>query len=297
MICKICGSHESELIGKPRIDKKFPKVCEKDYHIARCKKCTFYFINPVIDLTQLEWSELYKDNYFAHLNIKDWQINLHKSERKSRIELILKYSKLKNGSFLDIGCGEGFVLEEALKYGYKPYGLDIAGNLHQSLDRSNIQFFKGNIFKANYPENHFSAIYMDSVLEHVDDPISILKEMYRILKPEGIIFTIVPNEDSLINDTKNLLYTLMLQKSKYGRIKPFVPPYHINGFNKKSLAYAIQSVGFNMIKLSQFGGNYRFWKAHDRFSKAYFRELILYPSGLLSILLRKQYQLQALYTK
>ena len=297
MRCKICGSKDSKVIGKPQIDNKFPKIHLMDYHIVQCNKCTFYYINPNINLTQEEWAELYRNNYFAHQNITDWQKNLHQKEREDRIKLILKYSNFENGSFLDIGCGEGFVLSEALKSGFKPYGLDIAYNLHQSVDQKKIRFLKGNIFDANYPENHFSAMYMDSVLEHVDDPISMLKEMYRILKPKGIIFTIVPNEDSLINDTKKLLYTLMLQKSKYGRIKPFVSPYHINGFNTKSLEYAIKNVGFNVIKLSQFGGNYRFWKAYDRFSLAYFRELILYPPGLLSILLRKQYQLQAIFTK
>ena len=138
---------------------------------------------------------------------------------------------------------------------------------------------------------------MDSVLEHVDDPIFLLKELYRIIKPNGIGFLIVPNEDSLINDTKQLLYTLMFMQYEYGRIKPFVPPYHINGFNPKSLKHAIEYVGFRMINLMQFAGDYKFYKAFKPFSKAYFRELILYPSGLLSILLNRQYQLQAIFTK
>ena len=101
---------------------------------------------------------------------------------------------------------------------------------------------------------------MDSVLEHVDDPISLLKVMNHILKPNGVGFLIVPNEDSLINDTKKLLYSLMLKKSEFGRIKPFVPPYHINGFNCRSLKYAIEVAGFKVIKVSQFAGNYKFWK-------------------------------------
>ncbi len=297
MRCKICGSQESKIIGKPRIDDKFPQIHLMDYHIVQCNKCSFYYINPNINLTQEEWTELYSDSYFANHNITDWQKSLHQKEREDRIKLILKYSNFENGSFLDIGCGEGIVLSEALKSGFKPYGLDIAYNLHQSVDQTKIQFIKGNIFDANYQENHFSAIYMDSVLEHVDDPISMLKEMYRILKPNGIVFIIVPNEDSLINDTKKLLYTLMLKKSKYGRIKPFVPPYHINGFNNKSLEFAIKSTGHKVLELSQFAGNYQFWKAYKTFSKAYIKELILYPSGLLSILLRKQYQLQAIFTK
>ena len=40
---------------------------------------------------------------------------------------------------------------------------------------------------------------MDSVLEHIINPIEALNELKRILKPGGILFFIVPNEDSLIN--------------------------------------------------------------------------------------------------
>jgi len=297
MQCKICGAKESIFIGKPRIDKKLTQINEKNYAIVQCKNCKFYYINPDIDLTQEEWSRLYKDNYFGNANITDWQKKLHQSERSSRINLIKKYSKINLDRFLDLGCGEGFVLKEALEHGFEPYGVDIADNLDDSLDRNEINFFNGNIFEAKYPDNFFSAIYMDSVLEHVDKPISVLKELYRILKPKGIVFLIVPNEDSLINDVKKLIYTLMFNKKKYGRIKPFVSPYHINGFNKISLEYAIKQSGFKIIELTQFGGNYTFWKAHKKFSKSYFRELILFPFGLLSIPLKKQIQLQVIFEK
>lgn len=297
MICKICGSEESKVIGKPRVNKKFPKIYLNDYKIIQCFKCSFYYIHPSVDLNQEEWAELYKDDYFTPKHESDWQESLNARERKDRVNLIMKNLDSNDGSFLDIGCGEGFVLTEALKKGFKPYGFDIANNLHDSVDAAKIHFFEGNIFEAKYKDNYFSAMYMDSVLEHVDNPIPLLKEMNRILKPKGIGFLIVPNEDSLINDTKKLLYTLMLKKSRYGRIKPFVAPYHINGFNDKSLKYAIEAAGFKVIEISQFAGNYKFYKAHKPFSKAYIKELVLYPSGLLSILLGKQYQLQAIFTK
>ena len=298
MTCKICGSEKSKVIGKPRVNKNFPKINLNEYRIIQCGKCSFYYIHPKIELNQNDWNELYKDDYFVNKHKSEWLEKLNTKERTDRVKLIKKNLLSNNGNFLDIGCGEGFVLNEALAQGFIPFGLDIANNLHDSVDTGRgVNFFEGNIFDANYNENYFSAIYMDSVLEHVDDPISILKEIYRVLKPDGIGFLIVPNEDSLINDTKQLLYKLMLRQDEYGRIKPLVPPYHINGFNPKSLNFSIESVGLRMINFMQFAGDYKFYKAHKPFSKAYFRELILYPSGLLSILLNKQYQLQALFTK
>lgn len=297
MQCKICGMKKATILGKPRINKKFPRIKENNYTIVRCKKCSFYYTNPMIDLTQEEWVELYEDDYFENANLTDWQIKLHQTEIMSRIKLIKTFSTLNIDKFLDMGCGEGLVLKEALENGFKPYGLDIANNLDKSLDRTGINFFNGNLFEANYPDDYFSVIYSDSVLEHIEKPMLVLKEFYRILQPNGLVFIIVPNEDSLINDIKKILYTLLYNKSKYGRIKPFVPPYHINGFNKMSLEYAIKLNGFTVVELAQFGGNYTFWKARRKFSKSYFFELLLYPLGLISIRLKKQIQLQALFKK
>ena len=81
------------------------------------------------------------------------------------------------------------------------------------------------------------------------------------------------------------------------RIKPFFHPYHIQGFNKKSLEFAIKHSGFRILQLSEFGGNYTFWKAYKIFSLPFIREILLYPFGLLSIPIKRQIQLKAILTK
>ncbi len=297
MICKICGENHLVHIGNPRINKNVLRITKKNYKIFQCDNCQFYQVNPEIDLTQKEWSILYGDDYFATANTSKWQEDLHYSERISRIDLMKKYSLQKIDKFLDFGCGEGFVLREALKQGFEPCGVDIADNLDDSVNRNQIQFFNGNIFDANYQDDCFSAIYMDSILEHTPDPISVLKELNRILKVNGVMFLIVPNEDSLMNDIKKFLYTITFNKEKYGRIKPFFSPYHIQGFNRKSLKFAVEHSGFRLLQLSEFGGNYTFWKAYKTFSKPFIREILLYPFGLLSISIKRQIQLQAIFTK
>ena len=297
MKCKICCSTDGIVIGKPRINQNFPNINAHAYNIMKCNHCKFYYVTPKISLTQKDWSELYKNDYFLSHNVTAWQQAMFKKERKTRINQILKNLGSQKDTFLEIGCGEGFVLKEAISHGFTTYGLDIADNRHQSVINSEIIFFEGNIFDAHYQDNFFSVIFMDSVMEHVDDPMALLKEIHRILKPKGIGFLVVPNEDSLNNDLKKLLYRLTFKKDQYGRIKPFVLPYHVNGFNPYSLQYAIENAELKLIEISQFAGSYQFWKAYKPFSKGYFRSMILYPSGLFSILLNKQDQLQAIFTK
>jgi SAM-dependent methyltransferase len=293
--CKICGSNEMKLIGKPVINREFPRASQQNYKIYQCRKCKYYFVSPEIDLSQEEWRRLYEDGYFAESNITEWQRKLHDSERKNRLKYIQSKLKIEKGKFLDLGCGEGYVLQEAYNNGFEPYGVDIAYNLAPG--NSNFNFFKGNIFEANFPDNYFSAIYMDSVLEHILNPMETLQELHRILKPGGVLFEIVPNEDSLHNDTIKIIYTLTLQSKKYGRIKPFISPYHIHGFNPVTLKRALAITGFSEIDIEGFGGNYTFWKAYKFGSMKYFWQLFYYPIGLLSVLMKNQIQLMALAIK
>lgn len=296
MECKIC--HGSTLIpcGRPRIDDRFSTHDFKKYTIVRCASCGFYFIDPDIDLDQDQWSKIYKDNYFVTTQSR-WRISLQAREIKERLDYIENCHSGEITTFLDMGCGEGYALKVALEKGWVSYGVDIADNLTDQIDRDKINFFCGNLFDAKYPDNHFDVIYMDSVLEHIDYPMNTLEELLRVLKPGGHFFTIVPNEDCLENKMKKMAYTFAFKKKMYGIIKPFYPPYHIHGFSKKSITIALQLGGFTVKELKTFGSNYPFWRGFKPLSRPYFLAILLYPIGLCSFLLNRQNQLQVLSVK
>ncbi len=292
--CKICGNSTFKLIGSPRINPNFPRIKLNEYKIYQCKRCKYYFILPEIDLSQEGWKLLYEKNYFHAHNVTKWLQELHRRERIERLSSIERNLKIKKGRFLDLGCGEGFVLNEAALLCFEPFGVDIANNLKAG---QSFAFYKGNIFEASFPNNYFSAIYMDSVLEHILNPIETLRELHRILSPGGIMLVIVPNEDSLMNDLAKIYYHLIFQPEKYGRIKPFVVPYHVQGFNERSLVTALMRVGFSIILMKDFGCTYTTWKAHKFGTKNYLNNLLSYPFGLLSVILKRQIQLMALVRK
>lgn len=297
MKCKICRGNTLTQCGQPRIDKRFSAHDFKKYTIVQCTSCGFYFISPNINLDQNQWSKIYQDNYFV-TTLSRWRIKLQERETKERLDY-LESNCQKGGitSFLDMGCGEGFALKIALEKGWSAYGLDIADNLTREIGRDKINYFCGNLFDAKYPDDHFDVIYMDSVLEHIDYPMDTLNELLRILKPGGQFFTIVPNEDCLENMMKKIVYTCAFKKELYGIIKPFYPPYHINGFNKNSISKALELTGFTLKDVKTFGSSYPFWRGFKRLSPSYFKALLLYPIGLCSTLLNRQIQLQVLSVK
>jgi len=104
---------------------------------------------------------------------------------------------LKPGmTLLDSGCGSGSItvgLAKAVKPG-QVTGLDISeseirrARVRAADDkRTNIRFAVGNIYRLNFSDNSFDALFSHNVLEHVPDPYGALQEMRRVLKPGGII--------------------------------------------------------------------------------------------------------------
>jgi len=249
MHCKICGGTELLHRGHPRIAARFAAGDFNKYSIVQCRSCGFYLIDPDIDLDQDQWRAINEDNYFV-TDQSPWKTRLKIREAGSRLSYIAGSGTGGTVKFLDMGCGEGFVLKEALARQWNAHGLDIADNLAPDIDRNDVHFFRGNLFDARYPAAYFDVIYMDSVLEHIDHPVATLRELFRILKPGGRFFTIVPNEDCLENRMKKLLYAVALKKHVYGVIKPFYPPFHIQGFNKRSIRTALEASGFTVTDLA-----------------------------------------------
>jgi SAM-dependent methyltransferase len=296
MSCRLCSSPHYKIIGKPRINNNFPRIKLRDYEIVQCRNCNFYYIEPEIDLTEIEWKLLYNSEYFSG-HESEWIKNLRKQERIARLNLIESLTPIPINNFLDFGCGQGYVLKEAICRGWNGFGLDIADNLLPIINKETIKFFHGNLFEARYPDEYFESIFMDSVLEHVLNPREILIELKRILKPNGTLFLVVPNEDCLQNDFIRMLYNITFKKKLYGRIKPFISPYHIQGFSNKSLRTAFNLIGFEIKLIKGVSGEYQFFRMHPFMSKNYIKEFILYPVGLLSTLLNRQGQFEVLVTK
>lgn len=82
--CVICGSDNYKIVGKPEINEKVKRFIRHDYHIVKCLKCGFYFIDPVLDLTEQDWSELYEDVYFTPMT--PWWGKRRERDRKGRLD-------------------------------------------------------------------------------------------------------------------------------------------------------------------------------------------------------------------
>jgi SAM-dependent methyltransferase len=114
-------------------------------------------------------------------------------KRKILFRLFEKYFRNQNSPhFLDIGCGTGIILQFLSEYG-KSYGLDASEKaISFCKQRGLSNVFLGSALKLPFENEFFSAVIILDVLEHIDEDMDCLKEVFRVLKKDGIIIISVP---------------------------------------------------------------------------------------------------------
>ena len=143
-----------------------------------------------------------KDNVIRYSEAVD-NVGLWNSEK-----IIFEKYISKNAKILDIGCGAGRTTINLYKNGYKDIiGLDLSSKLieyaknYVEKNKLNIEFINGDATKLGFEDNVFDVVIFSyngmQCIPGKNNRDSILKEVYRVLKPGGLyIFTAHNRDDS-----------------------------------------------------------------------------------------------------
>ena len=104
---------------------------------------------------------------------------------RKELEIILKNSKDKELSVLDAGAGDCFAKRFFTGPNHKYTAMDLDNNEAES-------DIVGDIQKMLFEKNKFDLVLCLEVLEHIPEPQLALKEIFRVLKKEGVLLLSVP---------------------------------------------------------------------------------------------------------
>jgi 2-polyprenyl-3-methyl-5-hydroxy-6-metoxy-1,4-benzoquinol methylase len=192
---------------------------------VKCRNCHLIYVNPIENVRKTN------DYYFKAKNTHAPTIReSYLRTAKSQVRLIQKHASGTN--LLDIGCAQGFFLFSASQAGYTTKGIEISQDAVEYARKEFGLDVEAKLFEELwFPESHFDVVTLWQVLEHVPYPLMILKEVHRILKPEGLLVVSTPNIEGM---------PAKILRRRWWDIKRL----HINQFTTKTLTDILQNAGF-----------------------------------------------------
>ena len=218
--------------GSSNYSKYFSGGGNEEFSILLCKNCGLKRTFPKPLLVE---------------NINDYYLNASdSSDRIDRIDLWRKFSSkslskirkfMLNGKHLDVGCSNGVFVRSALDMGFDSFGIDLslpAVELGVKELALKDRLSTGLLSDKKYPDNHFDILTYIHVMEHIEKINDEMREAWRVLKSDGILYIEVPRLNSI--------WRKLTPKTWYG----YSAHEHIWQFDEKSLVKIIENNGFTV---------------------------------------------------
>jgi len=188
-------------------------------------------------LKELYSLESYQSQTVSGTYCLDPDVNGEDFEKVLRVLRI----ETQGNHLMDVGCGAGLFASKALAEGWDVQGVEpspyacgigqarLPGRIHQT--------YLGD---ASFPPASFDALTIWYVLEHVPDPVTLLKQAFLFLRPGGVLFTAVPN-------ARYVLLRRHLMQLRTGQPGPIHAHEHLYQYTPKTLKLLLRRAGFEFF--------------------------------------------------
>lgn len=258
-ICFLCGT-----AGRPASaglrDRLFSAPGE--WSLSECPNpaCGLYWLNPMPE--EADVALAYR-SYYTHerepaapmpasrRRFRTWfgalyhlTMDLTGTTRTRQASADSYLAGIRPGELIEVGCGDGSRLLRLKDLGWKVEGqdLDPAAAVHR-LSAGGVRVYSGPLDSLKLPEARFDAVVMNHVVEHATDPVALLQECRRILKPGGTLIAVTPNSRGLGHRLFGAHWM------------PLDPPRHLHLFSPRNLATIARQAGFELVTVMTSAAN------------------------------------------
>jgi len=231
-MCPICRNKDASLV-----------LCRAtlgsaaEHALVECSNCGVRYLSPLPTLEELQ--SFYCASYYG----KDWYKQQGWGAAFARA--VLRHRPA--GKFLDVGCGLGYFIDGVRQQSaWEVYGVEFSASaVAFARQELGLEAHQGELSDAKFPSAYFDYIQIRNVLEHVTDPMALLKECRRVLKDSGTLQLCVPN---------GLVDSLDLISFYRSEDKPALSKSgHLFFFPKRTLLQMFAEVGLKLEMSHTFG--------------------------------------------
>lgn len=241
--CCVCGNDHSASYSSGK-DFEYDTVRE-EFEFRQCTDCGHVYLTPRPAPESL--SVIYPSSYYAYdLNqsVNSYALKIKHALEKRKLSKLLRYCSEPEPRCLDIGCGDGRILDLLANHGIpkdKIEGTELCESIAERLREKGFRGYTGKIEDLQLDEGAYHFILLFQVIEHVENPGQILQKIFHCLAPGGILVVETPNVRSL--DAR-------VFKKRYWGGYHF--PRHWNLFSRQTLIQLGERIGYEAVAAETF---------------------------------------------
>ena len=196
-LCCLCGIEDAIPIA---VGEDFEyRTCPDTFLMVRCQRCGLLYLDP--RPTEEELGRIYPDDYHAfQFDPSSFGLVYRVRQRIDLDRLRMWCGSLpKNARILDVGCGDGFhlhLLHRFSRPGWIMEGVDTDPRAINAAKRHGLAVLQGKIEDLDLPVESYDLILLIMTIEHVGDPLGLLRRVWQLLRPGGRVVIVTDNTDS-----------------------------------------------------------------------------------------------------
>lgn len=224
--CPICGASSS------------PAFTAGEHRMYRCTTCRAAFVWPVPSAEAL--ARFYSQYHLADCEGGSYdQIESRmQADFPTKVAMVRRFVSQPGARVLDLGCGKGHFVRACMDAGLDAEGVDLSDTaVRHAVEQLKVRATCGQFAEIRPSLGRFDAITFWATIEHLPDPIGMLREIHQALEPGGYLFL-----DTGIGDDR-------LDRMLPGCVQWYDPPQHLFVFSEQGMRQALSRAGFEIVEL------------------------------------------------
>lgn len=242
MKCKLCGSLNTEITYKGLIrDGGLGKYTNKDVEMYKCSECGVIWHEPMLNNKNYYESQEYRQALEGTIDEQDFY-KLHDKESYEKFTYT-GTTIFRNKIVADIGCGCGAFLDYINGVADKVIAIEPTKKYREIMDKKGFETYDYAISAIKEFKEKVDVVITFDVIEHVENPLAFLEDIYNLLKTN--------NSKAIIGTPTDAPVMRKMLGEDYEK-KLLFSTQHLWIFAEKNLRLLAQEAGFKEISFKYY---------------------------------------------